>query len=64
LTGFLVRTAGGPVTLQVPDPLHVLIRNGSGEFYCGPLRGKNVEADYAVVRMAGKTTNVLRGMTF
>jgi tetratricopeptide (TPR) repeat protein len=64
LTGFLVRTAGGPVSVEVADPLHVLIRNGPKEFYCGPMQGKAVEADYAVVKRAGKTRNVLRGMAF
>ncbi len=64
LTGFLMRTARGPVTVEVPDPLHVLIRNGPSEFYCGPVRGKDVAVEYAVLKNAGKTTNVLRGMTF
>jgi hypothetical protein len=64
LRGFLMRTSRGPVTVEVPDPLHVLIRNGPSEFYCGPVRGKTVGAEYAVVKKAGKTTNVLRGMTF
>jgi tetratricopeptide (TPR) repeat protein len=64
LSGFLVRTADGAVTVEVSDPLHVLIRNGPGEFYCGPIEEPEVEADYAVVESSGKTTNVLRGMTF
>jgi hypothetical protein len=64
LSGFLVRTVDGPVTVEVPDPLHVLIRNGPGEFYCGPMQGKEVGAEYAVVKNEGKTTNVLRGLTF
>jgi hypothetical protein len=64
LSGFLVRTVDGPVTVDVPDPLHVLVRNGPGEFYCGPVEGKEVGAEYAVVKNEGKTTNVLRGLTF
>ena len=64
LTGFLVRTGNGAVPVEVPDPLHVLIRNGPEEFFCGPIQEKEVEADYAVVNLAGKTINVLRGMTF
>ncbi len=64
LSGFLVRTGNGPLTVEVPDPLHVLIRNGPGEFYCGPMQGKEVGAEYAVVKNEGKTTNVLRGLTF
>ena len=64
LTGFLVGTPEGAVTLEVADPLHVLMRNSPNEFYCGPAKMNAVEADYAVVQAAGKTKNVLRGMTF
>ncbi len=64
LTGFLVRTGNSTVPVEVPDPLHVLIRNGPQEFFCGPIQEKEVEADYAIVSLAGKTTNILRGMTF
>jgi len=42
LTGFLLRTSEGAVIVEVPDPLHVLIRNGPGEFYCGPVDGRAV----------------------
>jgi tetratricopeptide (TPR) repeat protein len=64
LSGFLVRTTNGRITVEVPDLLHVLIRNGPSEFYCGPMLGKAVEADYAVFNAAGKEKNILRGMTF
>jgi tetratricopeptide (TPR) repeat protein len=64
LTGFLVRTSQGSVTVEVPDPLHVLMRNGPSEFFCGRTQETTVEADYAVVAEAGKVRNVLRGMTF
>ena len=63
LTGFRLRTADGPVTLDVPDPLHVLVRNGPNEFFCGRMAEKVVEADYAL-QGAGLTRNVLRGMSF
>jgi tetratricopeptide (TPR) repeat protein len=64
LTGFLLRTSDGPVTVEVPDPSHVLMRNSPNEFYCGRMPEKAVAAEYAIVKSAGKTTNVLRGMTF
>jgi len=64
ISGFFVRTVDGPLTVEVPDPLHVLIRNGPGEFYCGPMQGKEVGAEYAVFNKEGKTTNLLRGLTF
>jgi tetratricopeptide (TPR) repeat protein len=64
LTGFQVRTSQGPVMVEVLDPLHVLVSNGPSEFLCGRVPEKSVEADYAVIQEAGKTRNVLRGMTF
>ncbi len=64
LSGFLLRTVNGPLTVEVPDPLHVLIHNGPVEFYCGPMQAKEVGAEYAVVTKEGKTMNLLRGLTF
>jgi hypothetical protein len=64
LSGFLLRTTNGPVTVEVPDPLHVLMRNGPQEFFCGSMQEKEVSAVYAIVNVAGRRSNVLRGMTF
>ena len=64
LSGFVLQTPKGSVTLDVADPSHVLMRNGPSEFYCGPVRIPSVAADYAVVQSAGVTKNILRGMTF
>ena len=64
LTGFVLHTADGQVILEVPDPLHVLMRNSPNEFYCGRTKEEAVEADFAVLAAAGKTKNILRGMTF
>lgn len=64
LTGFLLRTTSGPLVVEVPDPSHVLMRNSPNEFYCGPTRERAVAAEYAVVEAAGKSRNLLRGMTF
>jgi tetratricopeptide (TPR) repeat protein len=64
LTGFVLRTPSGRITVDVPDPLHVLMRNSPSEFFCGPMQEKGVEAEYSVIGTAGKTRNVLRGMTF
>lgn len=63
LTGFRVDTAGGRITVTVPDPQHVLMRNGPTEFSCGPQQPKRVAVEYA----AGEGANskgVLRGITF
>jgi hypothetical protein len=64
LSGFVLQTPKGSVTLDVADPSHVLMRNGPSEFYCGPVRIPSVAADYAVVQSSGVTKNILRGMTF
>jgi tetratricopeptide (TPR) repeat protein len=64
LTGFKLKTASGPVTVAVPDPTHVLMKNSPSEFYCGPVAQKAVVADFAVVKSAGLSTNLLRGMIF
>jgi tetratricopeptide (TPR) repeat protein len=64
LTGFVLRTQSGTITVDVPDPMHVLMRNSPSEFFCGPTQEKAVEAEYSVIGTAGKTRNVLRGMTF
>jgi tetratricopeptide (TPR) repeat protein len=64
LTGFLLLTPNGAVTLDVADPSRVLMRNSPTEFYCGPVSDKSVAADYAVVKTPEQTRNILRGMTF
>jgi tetratricopeptide (TPR) repeat protein len=64
LSGFILRTSDGQLMVEVSDPMHVLMRNSPEEFFCGPIPERAVEADYAVVKAAGKTTNLLRGLTF
>ena len=65
LTGFMLLTTNGAITLDVADPSHVLMRNSPNEFFCGPTPGGEVRADYAVIKTAaGQTKNILRGMTF
>jgi tetratricopeptide (TPR) repeat protein len=61
LTGFLVETPKESLTLSVPDPTHVLMRNSPSEFNCGPQKGRHVRIDYAVGAGRG---GVLRGMEF
>ncbi len=64
LTGFRLRTQRGLVTVEVPDPMHVLMRNSPDEFLCGPVADRAVVADFAVMKAAGASRNVLRGMSF
>jgi hypothetical protein len=50
--------AGAPLTLAVPDPSRVQIRNAGGvefEFTCGPQQGRKVLVEYT-------STGVLRGL--
>lgn len=63
LTGFVIGTPDGLLTVAVPDPLHVLVRNGPAEFTCGPQIAMRVRVEYAA---APSTTEagVLRGMEF
>ena len=62
LTGFLVESQGGLLTLAVPDPLHVLVRKGPSEFHCGPQMAQSVKAEYAAAAEPG--AGVLRGLEF
>ncbi|MGD1091060.1 MAG: hypothetical protein ABSB35_03595 [Bryobacteraceae bacterium] len=64
LIGFRVLTATGPITVDVPDPHHVLIENGPNEFVCGEVQSGSVRFDYAIVETVGGNKNVLRGMKF
>ncbi len=64
LTGFRLGTEHGVITVAVPDPLHVLVRNGPKDLFCGPTPEAAVEVDYAVASTAGKSSNILRGLTF
>ena len=55
-----IDTAQGPLTLVVPDPSRVQIRNAAAaafEFTCGPQEPRTVLVDYAA------STLVLRGLT-
>jgi hypothetical protein len=54
----LVKTTTGPLTLTLPDPSRVQIRNGGGEkfeFTCGPQQGRRVTVEYTA-------TGILRGI--
>jgi tetratricopeptide (TPR) repeat protein len=62
LTGFLVDSGAGTLTLLVPDPMHVLMRNGPSEFYCGPQDARRVKVEYATTPKAD--IGLLRGMEF
>jgi tetratricopeptide (TPR) repeat protein len=59
-TLLMVETAEGTLTLAIPDPSRVEIRNAGGaafEFTCGPQEARRVLVEYAA-------TKVLRGLEF
>jgi tetratricopeptide (TPR) repeat protein len=53
----VVETQDGRVSLSIPDPARVLMRNAPAEFVCGPQKGELVVVEYAA-------TGVVRGMEF
>ncbi len=59
-TRFIVDTPEGPVTLAIPDPAHVQMRNAPPEFTCGPQPPTQVTVDYAL----STPTGLIRGMQF
>ena len=62
VTRFVVNTPDGLVTLAIPDPGHVQMRNAPAEFTCGPQPPANVVVDYA--ESASKVEGVARGILF
>jgi hypothetical protein len=65
MTRFLVDTSAGTVTLAIPDPSHVQMRNAPSEFTCGPQQAAKVAVDYAVSATPGaKADGVVRGVQF
>jgi tetratricopeptide (TPR) repeat protein len=65
VTRFIVNTPDGPVTLAIPDPGHVQMRNAPTEFTCGPQQPTQVVVDYAEsVSSGSKAEGVARGILF
>lgn len=64
-TGISVDTTTGPLTLAIPDPSRVLMRNAPPEFMCGQQPANAVMVEYAASEAhSGSTDGVLRGMEF
>ena len=64
LTGFTVSTEHGSLSLVVPDPQRVLMRNSPQEFTCGPQKPQSVHIEYAANQKSQSTEGLLRGMEF
>ena len=62
VTRFMVDTSNGEVTLAIPDPGHVQMRNAPSEFTCGPQPPSRVVVDYA--ESASNAEGVARGILF
>jgi len=62
LTAFRLQSSEGPLTLSVPDPTHIQIRNGPIEFTCGPQIPVKVKVEYAVTAKGNE--GLLRGLEF
>ena len=62
LTGLLIDTENGLLTLTVPDPQHVLLRSGPSEFTCGPQTPRKIKVEYAAAKAKLKGDGVLKGM--
>ncbi len=60
---FALDTPAGLVTVSVPDPRHVQMRNAPSEFTCGPQPLPSVIAVYAA-SPAATATGILRGLEF
>jgi len=60
----LVDTTSGRLTLAIPDPSHVQMRNAPAEFTCGPQPGSPVTAEFAVTKAPENSDGVVRGLEF
>ncbi len=63
-TGIAVDTDHGSLTLAIPDPSRILMRNAPSEFTCGPQPANAVTVEYAVSETQDGIAGVLRGMAF
>jgi hypothetical protein len=59
-----VDTTNGRLTLAIPDPSHVQMRNAPAEFTCGPQAVNTVMAEYAVTKGRENWDGVVRGLEF
>lgn len=64
LTGLVLDTTNGRITLSVSNPQRVLIRNGPGEFTCGPQSPRFVDIQYAAAYANATSDGVVRGISF
>ncbi len=62
LTGLLIQSKIGILSLAIPDPLHVQVKNGPTQFFCGAQEETNVTVEYATT--PAPSSGLLRGMDF
>ena len=63
VTRFVLETPEGRLTLAIPDPGHVQVRNAPPEFTCGKQHPTSVAVDYAATP-GSQAAGVVRGMQF
>ena len=64
-TRFVIHTSNGIVSVAIPDPGHVQMRNAPSEFTCGPQPASKVSVDYAESASSGSNADgVARGIQF
>jgi Flp pilus assembly protein TadD len=64
LTGLLLDTSKGRLTLAIPDPQRVFMHSGPAEFTCGSQPPKHIEVEYAAAYADAKSEGIIRGITF
>lgn len=63
--GFVLDTVSGRITLAIPDPLRVQMRNAPKEFTCGPQPNNRVTVVYALAEgLNSNREGIVRGMEF
>ncbi len=64
-TRFVVEVNGKRLSLTIPDPLHVQMRNAPPEFTCGPQHSTAVAVEYAATKTPDtKLDGIIRGVEF
>ena len=59
-----VQTAQGRVTIAIPDPDRVQMRNAPAEFVCGPQNGAEVVVEYTTRPAVAESDGIARGIEF
>lgn len=64
VTRLVVDTDAGRLTVAIPDPSHVQMRNAPPEFICGPQPLVEVTIQYAAGAAIPDSAGIVRGVNF